>query len=64
MLEGRQVNDHKALLLVKDFTVDPLEARAKEIHEVNLVTGEGRVLLRLPDGVFISDLDWINDAID
>lgn len=59
---GRQVADGKALLLVKDYTVDPLEARAKEIHEVNLATGEGRVLSRLPDGVFISDLDWIGDT--
>lgn len=62
VLEGRPVAGHKALLLVKDFTVDPLEARAKEIHEVNLATGEGRVLLRLPDEVFVSDLDWIGDS--
>jgi hypothetical protein len=62
VLQGRQIDDRKALLLVKDFTVDPLEARAKEIHEVNLTTGEGRVLVRLPDGVFISDLDWIGEV--
>lgn len=57
--EGRQVAGGKVLLLVKDCTVDPLEVRAKEIHEVNLATGEGRVLFRLPAGVFVSDLDWI-----
>lgn len=56
---GVEVGEKNALLLVQDLNVDPLEVRAKEIHEVNLATGEGRVLLRLPDGVFISDLDWI-----
>jgi hypothetical protein len=62
VLEGRPAADGRALLLVKDFRVDPLEVRAKELHEVNLSTGKGRVLLRLPDGVFISDLDWIGDT--
>jgi hypothetical protein len=62
VLEGRAVDDHQALLLVKDFTVDALEARSKEIHQVNLATGEGTVLLRVPDGVFLNDLDWIGDA--
>ena len=62
VLDGRQLDDQKALLLVKDFTVDPLEARAKEIHEINLATGDGRVILRLPDGVFVSDFDWIEGA--
>jgi hypothetical protein len=44
--------------------LDPLETRAKEIHQVSLDTGKGYVLLGLPDGVFISDLDWIAGAGD
>ncbi|HVN40582.1 MAG TPA: hypothetical protein VMW19_20645 [Myxococcota bacterium] len=63
VLEGREVAGDKALLLVKDFTVNPLEARASEIHEVNLIIGEGRVLFRAPDGVFLSDLDWVGDPV-
>lgn len=64
VLGGRPVGDHEALLLVKDFRVDWLEARSKEIHQVDLATGEGHVLLRLPDGVFVDDLDWTADASD
>jgi hypothetical protein len=59
---GVRTDERKALLLVQDLKVDPLEVRAKEIHEVDLATGQGRVLLRLPNGVFISDLDWIGDT--
>lgn len=62
ILEGRLVGSDEALLLVKDFRVDPLEARAKEIHQVDLVTGQGRVIVRSPDGVFIKDIDWIQKA--
>lgn len=52
----------QALVLVQDLRLDPLETRAKEIHQVDLTTGKGTVLLRLPDGVFITDIDWIGDA--
>jgi hypothetical protein len=62
LLSGVQAGGQIALLLVQDPSVDRFETRAKEIHEVNLTTGEGRMLLRLPDGVFISDLDWIGDT--
>ncbi len=62
VLSGVQAGGQTALLLVQDPSVDRFETRAKEIHEVNLATGEGRLLLRLPDGVFISDLDWIGDT--
>jgi hypothetical protein len=64
VLSGSLTGDRKALLLVRDVSLDPLETRAKEIHQVSLDTGEGYVLLRLPEGVFISDLDWIADAGD
>lgn len=59
---GTRVGETKALLLVQDLGVDPLEVRAKEIHEVDLTTGKGRVVARLPEDVFISDIDWIADA--
>jgi len=62
VLEARPIANGLALLLVKDFTVDPLEARGKEIHQVDLNTGDGHRLLRMPDGVFISGIDWIKDC--
>jgi len=58
---GVRAGDKRALLLVQDLRLDPLEVRAKEIHDVDLATGEGQMLLRLPDGVFLSDIDWIQD---
>jgi hypothetical protein len=58
---GVRAGERRALLLVQDIKLDPFEVRAKEIHDVNLATGEGRVLLRLPVGVFLSDIDWIQD---
>jgi hypothetical protein len=58
---GTAVGNDQALLLVQDHRLDPLETRAKEIHLVDLATGKGRVLLRLPDNVFIDDIDWIAD---
>ena len=61
VLKGRPAGDDVALLLVVDFRVDPFEVRSKEIHQVDLATGEGRLLLRLPKGVFISDIDWSPD---
>ena len=60
-LEGRTAGDDVALLLVVDFRVDPFEGRSVEIHQLDLATGEGGVLLRLPEGVFISDIDWSPD---
>jgi hypothetical protein len=58
---GTAVGNDQALLLVQDHKTDPLETRATEIHQVDLATGKGRVLLRLADGVFIDDIDWIAD---
>ncbi len=58
---GTSVGEDKALLLVQDHKADRFEARAREIHEVDLTTGEGRVLLRLPEGHFITDIDWIEE---
>ena len=58
---GVRAGEKRALLLVQDLRLDPLEVRAKELHEVDLATGEGRMLLRLADGVFLSDIDWIQD---
>jgi len=58
---GVRAGENRALILVQDLDLDPIDVRAKEIHEVDLATGEGRPLLRLPDGVFLSDIDWIQD---
>lgn len=60
-VSGTAFRRGQALLLVQDVRLDPLEIRAKEIHQVDLTTGKGSVLLRLPDGVFINDIDWIAD---
>jgi len=51
------VNGH-AFLLVRDLQLDPLEARAKEIHDVDLLNGSGSLLVRAPDDLFISSIDW------
>lgn len=61
VLTGTAFGTRQALLLVQDPRVDPLEVRAREIHQVDLTTGKGTVLVRLPDGTFINDIDWIND---
>ncbi len=47
---------------MSDRSRDPFEDRGKEVHEVDLGTGKGRVLRRLPDGAFIDDIDWIGDS--
>jgi len=59
IVNGTPVGTKKALLLVQDLKLDFLEIRAKEIHEVDLTTGKGHLLLRLPENVFINDIDWI-----
>ena len=57
---GRRAGADTALLLVEDDRIELLWA-ANEIHQVDLATGEGGVLLRLPKGVFIYDIDWSPD---
>ena len=61
IVSGRPAGADTALLLVHDLWLDPFETRSKEIHQVDLATGEGGLLLRLPPGVFISDIDWSPD---
>ena len=58
---GRMMGDNRALLLVQDHTKDPFEIRAKEIHKLDLTTKKAVATLKLPDGVFISDIDWIEN---
>ncbi len=43
----------------KIHDLDPFETLSKEIHFVDLISGEGRVILRAPDGAFIRDIDGI-----
>lgn len=62
VIGGTAFGADEALLLVKDVKADPLEPRAKEIHRLNLSTGKGELWVRLPDDVFVSDIDWIGDA--
>ena len=57
---GRRAGADTALLLVEDDRIE-LRWAANEIHQVDLATGEGGGLLRLPEGVFISDIDWSPD---
>ncbi len=56
---GRIMGDNQALLLVQDHTKDPFEIRAKEIHKLDLTTKKADATLKLPNGVFVSDIDWI-----
>lgn len=58
---GTPVGSGKAWILVTDHERDPFEIRGHELHEVDLVDGGGRRLLRLPDGVFLNDISWIAD---
>ena len=57
ILEERRAGADTALFLVVDDRIE-LGWAANEIHQVDLATGEGRLLRRLPPGVFISDIDW------
>lgn len=61
VIGGTAFGGDEALLLVADVKADPLEPRAKEIHRLNLSTGKGELWLRMPDDVFVSDIDWIGD---
>lgn len=55
------VGNGKAWVLVTDFARDAFETRGHELHEMDLVHGGGRRLLRLPDGVFLEDISWIGE---
>lgn len=55
---GTTIPNGKVLLLVSDLKLDPFEVRAKEIHKVDLDNSVGRILMRTPDGVFVSSIDW------
>lgn len=57
---GAAIGHGRALLLVGDRNIDPFEVRAKEIHVVDLTTGKGQVLIRLPKDAFVNALDWIS----
>ncbi len=61
IIGGTAVGDQGALFLVADVRADPLEPRAKEIHYLNLDTGVGKMWVRLPKGLFVSDIDWIGE---
>ncbi len=58
VLRGTPVGDSKAWVLVVDSSSDPLETRGNELHEVDLLNGGGKRLLRLPEGTFFRDIDW------
>jgi hypothetical protein len=58
IIGGALVVNRKALILVRDLRLDPLEVRAKEIYEVNLDDGSNRLVVRAPDNMFILSLDW------
>jgi hypothetical protein len=64
IVSGSAVGESGALLLVQDHDLDPFEVLAKEIHRVDLKTGEGGVFLRLPDGTLLKDIDWIGEPAD
>jgi len=58
---GTAVGGTKAYIFLSDMSRDPFESRGHELHEIDLVAGGGKMLLRLPDNVFIDSLDWIAD---
>lgn len=57
IFSGTPTDDEHAILLVQDHESDPLEVRGKELHKVNLKTGTREEFMRLPNDVFISDID-------
>ncbi|MFQ5697261.1 MAG: hypothetical protein ACE5IL_03125 [Myxococcota bacterium] len=56
VLDGRPLGRSEALLLVLDTASD--ERLASEIHTVDLERGLGLAIVRAPQGVYVSDLDW------
>lgn len=58
---GTAVGDGRAYLLVTDIRPNPFETRANELHEVDLVGGGAKLLARMPEDVFLEDIDWIAD---
>jgi hypothetical protein len=62
VIGGTAFGEGEALLLVADVKADPLELRAKEIHRLNLSTGKGERWVRLPNDVFVSEIDWIGNS--
>lgn len=60
--DGVPVGDFYALLMVQDHKDDPLEARSKELHWVDLRTGRAVAIGVLPKDVFLESMDWISDS--
>ena len=58
---GTAVGGDRAYVLVSDGTRDAFETRSHELHELDLESGSGKRLLRLPDGLFLEDIDWVDD---
>lgn len=58
---GTAVGDGRAYVLVTDIRPNPFETRANELHEVDLLGGSAKLLVRMPDDVFLEDIDWIAD---
>jgi hypothetical protein len=55
------VGGGQALLMVNDAMTNFLEVNAEEIHQLDLSSGSGRLLLRAPDDWHVEDIDWIVD---
>jgi hypothetical protein len=60
IVSGVSVGKDHVLLLVQNLRRDPFETRATEIHKVDFLEGKKLDVLELPEGVFISDIDWVS----
>ena len=60
VLNGRPIASGAALLLVLDTRARVRGPTPNEIHRVDLRTGEGSVVYTAPEGLFVTDLDWID----
>jgi hypothetical protein len=60
IVSGVSVGKDHALLLVQNLRLDPFETRATEIHKVDFLEGKKLDVIELPEGVFISDIDWVS----
>ncbi len=62
IVSGVAAGKEHALLMVQNLRRDPFEIRATEIHKVDFLEGSSSDVLELPEGIFISDLDWVSPS--
>jgi hypothetical protein len=61
VVEGRSAGAERALLLVRDHSGSQAEVDLpQELFEVQLNSGEGRLIYTAPRDVFLAEIDWVD----